>query len=332
MKVLVTGGAGYIGSHTLVSLAEYAPNTDIVVYDNLATSYREAVLYGTLIEADLADTAALQKVFNNHKFDAVIHFAASCSVDESIRRPWFYYLNNTCNTLRLLEQCRQHEVPYFIFSSTAAVYGIAGGSRIDEDHSTVPINAYGQSKLMSEQMLKDIAESCGMKYVTFRYYNVAGADVQARIGMNKPHPPEHLISAACRAAAGLEDGVTIFGTDYNTPDGTCVRDYVHVTDLADAHVAALHYLKFGGDSQLLNYGYGKGFSVREILRLVQEVTEVNFPITEGPARVGDPPVLVADNTKLKNVLNCNFRFDDVATVIKSAWTWELKLKKSRRAC
>jgi len=319
MKVLVTGGAGYIGSHVLRQLRE--AGHDAVVFDNLSTGHRWAVLGAPLVEGDLADGDALDALFQAHAFDAVLHFAAHIVVPESVAEPLKYYANNTRNTLNLLERVQRAGVPRFVFSSTAAVYGMPEQSTVDEDTPLAPINPYGASKMMSERMLTDFSAAGGPRHVILRYFNVAGADPQARIGQATPDAT-HLIKVACQTALGQRQKLQIFGTDYPTPDGTCIRDYIHVEDLARAHVDALDHLSDGGDSRILNCGYGRGYSVREVIEAVREVSGVDFAVEEAPRRAGDPPALVADNRRIRAVLGWEPRFADLRTIVADAWRWE----------
>ncbi len=321
MKVLVTGGAGYIGSHVVRQLGE--AGHEVVVYDNLSTGHRWALLAGTLVEGDLADGERLDALFAEHRFDAVLHFAAFIVVPESVAEPLKYYGNNTRNTLGLLERVQRFGVPHFVFSSTAAVYGMPEQTVIDETTPLAPINPYGASKMMSERMLMDLGAAGGPSYVALRYFNVAGADPEARIGQATPDAT-HLIKVACQAALGQRERLQIFGTDYETPDGTCIRDYIHVDDLARAHLDALDYLAAGGESQVLNCGYGRGYSVREVAESVRRVSGVDFRVDEAPRRAGDPPALVADNARIKKVLGWQPKFDDLETIVTDAWRWERK--------
>lgn len=325
MKVLVTGGAGYIGSHVVRLLGENG--YDVVTYDNLSTGHPWAVLYGKLVEGDLGKREQLEALFKAHRFDAVLHFAARIIVSESVQEPLGYYGNNTRNTLNLLEQVQRHRVPHFVFSSTAAVYGMPGKRLIDEDTALNPINPYGASKLMSERFLSDLYTADNHpSFVSLRYFNVAGADPKARIGQATPMAT-HLIKVACQAALGERDCLQIYGTDYPTPDGTCIRDYLHVEDLAQAHLDALNYLTSGGESTFLNCGYGHGYSVREVVDMVHQVTGKNFPVVEAARRPGDPPILVADNTQVQKVLNWSPRYDDLERIVTDAWRWEQKLDR-----
>ena len=321
MKVLVTGGAGYIGSHVVLMLAEAGHQT--TVCDDLSSGVREAVLAGTLEIADVGDDD-VERIFTHHSFDAVMHFAASVSVPESVRDPYGYYKNNAVATLRLLDCCRRHGIRHFVFSSTAAVYGMPSSLPVREDAAAQPINPYGASKLACEMMVADVSRAAGFNSVSLRYFNVAGADRQARIGQYSTEA-KHLITVACRAAAGLLPKVELFGGDYDTADGTCVRDYIHVLDIADAHLRALDYLAHGGESQILNCGYGHGYSVAEVLGAVKTVTGADFPVTPSPRRAGDPAALIADNGRIRRVLGWTPRHDDLEAIIASAWRWQQKL-------
>ena len=322
-KVLVTGGCGYIGSHVVRQLSE--AGNDVVVYDNLSTGFASALVHGERLEqGDLADTERLAELFREHRFRKVLHFAAAIIAPESVSLPLKYYTNNTRNTLNLLSACVSHGVEEFIFSSTAAVYGFPEGGIAAEGSPTVPINPYGTSKLMSEWMLRDTAAAHGLRYVALRYFNVAGADPEARMGQRTPEAT-HLIKVACQAALGMRETITVFGTDYPTPDGTGIRDYIHVEDLASAHLAALRYLDGGGASTTLNVGYGKGASVREVLAVVEEVSGGRLPVEEGPRRPGDPAMLVARADLIRTVLGWEPRYDHLPTIVADAWRWERKL-------
>ncbi len=327
-KVLVVGGAGYIGSHTVKALIE--TGRDVLVFDNLSTGHRWAVGDAELIVGDLADADRLEQLFTEHRFDAVLHFAAHIWVGESTANPIKYYRNNVAASLNLFERVARHEVPHLVFSSTAAVYGEPDVSLLDETLPSAPINPYGASKMMAERMLADMAVVSGASYAVLRYFNVAGADPNGRIGEATPDN-SHLVKVACETAFGLRPGMQINGTDYPTPDGTCIRDYIHVEDLAWAHVKALDYLEAGGKSTVLNCGYGHGQSVRQVLNMVKDVSGSDFLVKEGPRRPGDPPMLVADNTKIKRALCWEPRHDDLRYIIETAWNWE-QIWQERRAC
>ena len=322
-KVLVTGGCGYIGSHVVRQLSE--AGYQVVVYDNLSTGFSEALLHGEeLIQADLADQEALDAAFQRHGFTKVLHFAAAIVAPESVTLPIKYYGNNTRNTLALLETCAHFGVKRFIFSSTAAVYGYPEGGVASEETLTAPINPYGSSKLMSEWMLRDIGAAHGLEYVALRYFNVAGADPLARTGQRTPEAT-HLIKIACQTALGQRQRTSIYGTDYPTPDGTGIRDYIHVEDLASAHLAALGYLQQGGASTVMNVGYGQGSSVRDVLAMVKQVSGVNFEVVEADRRPGDPACLVARAERIRQLTDWQPRYNDLKTIVEDAWRWEAKL-------
>jgi UDP-glucose 4-epimerase len=321
-KILITGGAGYIGSHVVKALGERGH--ELLVYDNLSTGNRNAVLYGAFVLGDLADAALLRKTIKEFKPDAVVHFAASIVVPESVRNPLKYYRNNTANALNLIEACVAGGVPGLLFSSTAAVYGIPETGQVDEQSALRPINPYGSSKLMVEQILRDTAAAHeAFRYVALRYFNVAGADGQGRIGQAYKEST-HLITRALKTAKGEFPVLEIFGTDYPTPDGTCIRDYIHVDDLAEAHVAALDHLSRSGGSEIFNCGYGHGYSVREVIGAAKKVTGVDFPVVESGRRDGDPPALVAGSDKIRALLGWTPRHDDLEYIIRTAWDWEKK--------
>lgn len=326
MKVLVTGGAGYIGSHVLRQLRE--AGHDAVVFDNLSTGHRWATLGAPLVKGDLADGEALDALFSAHTFDAVLHFAAFIVVSESVANPLKYYANNTRNTLNLIERVQRFGVKHMVFSSTAAVYGIAENPLVDEHAPLAPINPYGASKMMSERMLSDLAAVTDLTHVTLRYFNVAGADPGGRLGQASANAT-HLIKMACQAAQGKRDSLQVFGSDYDTEDGTCVRDYIHVEDLARAHLDALDFLEHGGDSQTLNCGYGRGYTVREVAAAVQQVSGVNFPVVDVPRRAGDPPALVADSRRLRELLGWTPRYDDLQRIVADAWRWECQMEADK---
>ena len=323
-KLLVTGGAGYIGSHVVKALVEQGE--DVVVFDNLSTGFAWSVIDSDLVIGDLADQAALSDLFDRHHFEAVLHFAANIWVGESVRNPAKYYRNNVANALSLFETAADHGVSHLIFSSTAAVYGEPGVPLLDESLPNVPINPYGASKAMAERLLTDIAGASQMTFAILRYFNVAGADPEARIGEATP-ANNHLVKIALETALGHRNSMTINGTDYPTEDGTCIRDYIHVEDLAAAHVAALKHLRDGNPSTVCNCGYGHGHSVREVIDMAKAVTGVDFEVREGPRRPGDPPELVADNSQIRALLNWQPRYDDLRVIVETAWRWEQKLSQ-----
>lgn len=322
MRILVTGGAGYIGSHVVKALGQR--KHEILVYDNLSTGHEWAVLYGRLVKGDLSDKFFLDKVIKEFKPDAIMHFAAFIQVEESVREPLKYYRNNTVNTLNLLEAMKENGVKNFIFSSTAAVYGIPEKIPVNEDAPLNPINPYGSSKVAVERILGDLSQTSDFNYVSLRYFNVAGADPEGRIGQVYKEAT-HLITRALKTAKGVVDKLQIFGTDYPTPDGTCIRDYIHVDDLALAHLITLDYLLSTGKSRVLNCGYGYGYSVKEVVETVKKITCVNFGTEEISRRPGDPPVLVADSSRLKSELNWSPIHADLEYIIMTAWEWEKRL-------
>jgi UDP-glucose 4-epimerase len=321
-RILVTGGAGYIGSHVVKQLGD--AGHAVTVLDNLSTGRREAVLSGELVVGDLGDSALLDTVLSQGQFDAVMHFAGSIVVPESVTDPLKYYANNTANTLQLLGACVRHGVNRFIFSSTAAVYGIADKALVSEDEPLVPINPYGASKMMSERMIADAAAAHPLKYVILRYFNVAGAEAGGRLGQSGG-VATHLIRVACQTALGLRPEMTIFGNDYPTPDGTCIRDYVHVEDLARAHLEALGYLRRGSDSVVGNFGYGRGHSVREVIEAVKQASGVDFAVRLGERRAGDPARLVAANARIKAAFGWQPRGTSLDEITRSALAWEKRL-------
>ena len=326
-SILVTGGAGYIGSHTVRQLGEAGEK--VVTLDNLSKGFRENVLYGDFIEGDTADKALVDRILREHDVDTVIHFAAHTIVPESVAEPLMYYRNNTCATRNLLECCRDAGVKHFVFSSTAAVYGIPSDQQCWEDTPTQPINPYGMSKLMTEHMLRDLGAASDLRFVILRYFNVAGSDPEGRIGQSTPGATL-LMKVAAEHAVGKRDALYIFGTDYPTPDGTGVRDYIHVEDLADAHLKALDYLRAGGQSEVLNCGYGHGYSVREVLETVQRVNGAPLNIIEEPRRAGDPPALIAGAQRVRDVLGWEPRYDNLEEIARSSLNWERKLLERGR--
>jgi len=323
-SILVTGGAGYIGSHVVRQLGERGES--IVTLDNLSSGFREAVLYGDFIEGDTGDIDCVNHILEKYNVEAVLHFAAHTIVPESVSSPLKYYGNNTCCSRTLLESCSSHNVKHFIFSSTAAVYGIPDHTPVSEESPLDPINPYGTSKLMTEMMLKDLTLASDMTHVILRYFNVAGCDPDCRIGQST-EKATLLTKVACEAATGKRDKVFIFGTDYPTHDGTGVRDYIHVEDLADAHLKALDYLRNGGEPVTLNCGYGHGYSVREVLNMVEKVDGKPLNIIEDVRRAGDPPELVAAATKVRDVLGWAPSYDDLETIVKTSLAWEYKLRE-----
>jgi UDP-glucose 4-epimerase len=320
--LLITGGAGYIGSHVLLQLRSRGER--VVVVDNLSRGFRQAVLDAPLVVADVGDRQAMLEVLRTHGVQTVLHFAAHTIVPESVREPLKYYGNNTCATRTLLECCIATGVRHFVFSSTAAVYGTPAQGYADEATPTAPINPYGTSKLMSEWMLRDAAAASALRYVALRYFNVAGSDPAGRIGQST-RAATLLIKVACEAAVGKRDGVSIFGTDYQTPDGTGIRDYIHVEDLARAHLDALEYLRRDGPSVVLNCGYGHGYSVREVLASVERVAGRRLAVREEPRRAGDPTVLVARAEQIRRTLGWQPALDDLDTIVRSSLAWEERL-------
>ena len=321
-KILVTGGAGYIGSHVVRQLGAAAES--VITLDNLSTGFEAAVTSGELVIGDTGDAELLEKIFAEHDIDTVMHFAAHTIVPESVADPLKYYRNNTASSRTLLEAATNNGVKHIVFSSTAAVYGIPEGGKASEDSTTKPINPYGTSKLMTEWMLRDLAAAGGPKYVALRYFNVAGCEPTGTIGQSTPKATL-LVKVACEAATGRRPGVSIFGTDYPTPDGTGLRDYIHVEDLASAHLAALTYLRNGGESRVLNCGYGHGYSVREVLAAVEKANGAPLNISEQPRRAGDPPELIAVAKRVREVLGWSPQFDDLDTIVKTSLEWERKI-------
>ncbi len=320
--VLVTGGAGYIGSHVVNQLGK--ANENIVVLDNLSTGFKKAVLYGELVVGDTSDKDLVNKILIDYNVDTVMHFAAHTIVPESVENPLKYYWNNTCSSRNLLECCEQQNVKHFIFSSTAAVYGMPSKGAASEETPLNPINPYGTSKLMTEWMLRDLSFASKLRHVILRYFNVAGCDPEGKIGQST-EGATLLIKVACEAAVGKRSHVSIFGTDYPTPDGSGVRDYIHVEDLADAHIKALDYLRNNGQSTILNCGYGHGYSVREVLETVQRINDAKFEVREEPKRAGDPPELIAIADKIQDSLGWKPKYDDLDVIVKTALNWEKKI-------
>lgn len=317
--ILVAGGAGYIGSHTVKYLLKN--NYKVVVLDNLVYGHREAVLTPNFEQVDLENKEALDKVFKKYRIDAVIHFAAYTYVGESVTSPKKYYRNNVVNTINLLDAMVENNVKNIVFSSTCATYGNPQYTPIDEKHPQSPINPYGKTKLMMEQIMADYETAYGLKYVALRYFNAAGCDAQGELG--ESHDPEtHLIPLVLKAIKGEIPKISVFGTDYDTPDGTCIRDYIHVEDLADAHMLAVETLFKENTSQCINLGTGIGTSVKEIIKAAEEVTEQKVPLEYGNRRVGDPAKLYAANKKAKDVLGWNPKYTDIKDIIKTAWIWE----------
>ena len=321
-RILVTGGAGYIGSHVVRQLGER--DEAVVTLDNLTTGFERAVTHGELVVGDTGDASLLDAIFEANDIETVMHFAAATVVPESVENPLKYYRNNTCNSLTLLNRAAAHGVRHVVFSSTAAVYGIPAGGVAGEDTPTQPINPYGSSKLMTEWMLRDLSAAGGPAHVALRYFNVAGSDPEGRIGQSTPRATL-LTKVACEAATGKRDGVSIFGTDYDTPDGTGVRDYIHVEDLARAHLDALDYLRGGGASTTLNCGYGHGYSVRELIAAVEKANGAPLTVREAPRRAGDPPVLVARAERIHEVLGWTPAFDSLEAIVTSSLHWERRI-------
>lgn len=322
MSILITGGAGYVGSHVLKQLGAVT-DCPITIVDNLSTGHKEAVLYGDFINLDLADIQRLEEVIKNGNFDTVIHFAASIIMHESVKNPLKYYLNNTVNTINLINLCIKYKVKNFVYSSTAAVYGEISQNPVKEDDPLNPINPYGLSKLMSEKVLIDAGKAyTDFKYVILRYFNVAGADIGNRIGQSIPDATS-LIKVAAETAAGKREKVYIFGDDYNTPDKTAIRDYIHVEDLADAHIKALGYLK-DNPSEIFNCGYGSGYSVKEVLNTMRKISGIDFKSEIVHKREGDPAFVIADSTKIKNEMAWIPKYNNIEIICKTAYAWEIK--------
>jgi UDP-glucose 4-epimerase len=321
--ILVTGGAGYIGSHAVLALR--ARGERVVVLDNLYSGFRQALFDTPLVVGSVGDRELVTQTLREHKVDTVMHFAAHTIVPESVREPLKYYGNNTCATRSLLQSCGEAGVRNFVFSSTAAVYGIPNGDYADEATPTLPINPYGTSKLMSEWMLRDLSLASPLRYVSLRYFNVAGSDTSGRIGQ-ATRGATLLVKVACEVVVGKRPHLSVFGTDYPTPDGTGVRDYIHVEDLANAHVDALAYLRDGGSSVVLNCGYGHGYSVRDVIKSVERIAAHSITVKDEGRREGDPPILVARADKVRSTLGWQPRLDDLDLIVKTSLDWERKLQ------
>jgi UDP-glucose 4-epimerase len=329
MAILVSGGAGYIGSHMVLELLDRGEN--VVVLDNLSTGFWWAVPpEATLVKGDIGDQELVERVIAEHGISEIAHFAARIVVPESVSDPLGYYLNNTVKTRALLESAVRGGVRRVIFSSTAAVYGEPAVSPVPEEIELSPINPYGRSKLMSEWMLGDVARAHGLGFVVLRYFNVAGADPKGRSGQSSPNAT-HLIKVAGQAALGQRAALEVFGTDYPTPDGTCIRDYIHVTDLARAHLSALDHLRIGGANLTLNCGYGRGYSVSEVVRVVKQVSGVDFPVKLSGRRAGDPASLVAKADRIRSELGWRPEHDDLEQIVRQALDWEDKLRTRNAA-
>ncbi len=324
-NILVTGGAGYIGSHVVRDLGQKGLNP--IVYDNLSTGNRESVLYGEFILGDLKDTDLLEETIRKYHIKSVIHFAASIVVEESVSQPLKYYENNSVNTFKLVQTCIKTNIENFVFSSTAAVYGIPEKIPVPETAVMNPINPYGKSKVVTEMLLKDVSSAYpGFNYIALRYFNVAGADREVRIGQNYKKPT-HLMTLALRTALGDYPELRIFGTDYDTRDGTAIRDYIHIDDLSNAHLLALDYLKREKKSRVFNCGYGSGSTVSEVVKAAKEVTGIDFAAIPCDRRAGDPPALVADSRLIQAELGWIPQHNDLHYILKTAWEWEKKLKE-----
>jgi len=319
MNVLVTGGAGYIGSHMVQMLLE--DGNTITTFDNLSTGFRESVTGGEFIEGDLSDRNKLDQLFSTHSFDSVIHFAAYSQVAESTLHPSRYYQNNICNTLNLLDVMVKYDVEHIIFSSTAALFGNPQYTPIDEQHPCRPINPYGHSKLIIEQALENYRQSYGIEYISLRYFNAAGASLDSTIG-ERHNPETHLIPIVLQVASGKREHIKIFGTDYNTHDGTCIRDYIHVLDLCRAHLLALKHLKNGNPSDTFNLGNSQGYSVKEIIETARQVTQQPIKTIFAPRRPGDPDQLIADSKKINSKMGWSPVHSQIEAIIQHAWQWE----------
>lgn len=321
LEILVTGGAGYIGSHMVAALSD--AGFRVATLDNLCSGHRDAVIAGDFIQADLSNRRLLDKIFSQRSFTAVMHFAAHIEVGESVTNPSKYYRNNFSSAQNLLDTMLDHGIDMFIFSSTAALFGEPKYIPIDEHHDEYPMNPYGRSKWMVEQLLEDYDKAYGLKSIALRYFNAAGADPQARLG--ERHEPEtHLIPLVLQAASGRREHINLFGTDYDTPDGTCIRDYIHVHDLCRAHLLALHCLIEGKSSKRYNLGNGQGYSVNEVIETAEKVTNKHISVKETERRSGDPARLVADSKLAKTELGWKPQYTDLDTIVAHAWQWEKK--------
>lgn len=341
--ILVTGGCGYIGSHTILEFLENT-QSNIIVVDNLSTGFLENFSYLknifkdriTFLEINLNEIKKLEEIFKNQKIECILHFAASLIVEESTKEPLLYYKNNVINTINLIQLCVSHNVKNFIFSSTAAVYGEPKGNfeKIDENFLPCPINPYGSSKLMSEKVLEDTSKVYDFNYIALRYFNVAGASMKNQLMINKSglgqrsKKATHLIKIALECATGKRKKMGIFGDDYDTKDGTCIRDYIHIDDLASAHLSAYNYLLKNKKSNIFNVGYSKGYSVAEVIQMVKTITKQNFVVENQPRRLGDPAKLIADNKKFLELTDWTPKYNNLETIIQSAYDWEIYLKSS----
>lgn len=329
MTVLITGAAGYIGSHAVLAFRE--AGYQVVAVDLLTTGRRDAIPADVpFFEANAGDIERMKGIVRAHDVKCVVHFAASIVIPESVDEPLEYYLNNTAVSRNLIQTCVDNDVGHFIYSSTSAVYGTPETLPVSEAAPTAPINPYGRSKLMTEWILQDCVAATDLTCVVLRYFNVAGADPRGRTGQSTSKAT-HLIKVACEAAVGIRDGIEIFGEDYDTPDGTCIRDYIHVSDLVDAHVQGLRHLEAGGDSQVLNCGYGHGYSVKEVLATLQKVSGRTLNVRLGGRRPGDAPALVADASRIREILGWHPSRDDLSVIVESAFRWERFLVERRRA-
>jgi UDP-glucose 4-epimerase len=329
MSVLVTGGAGYIGSHMVLELLDSGES--VIVLDNLSTGFRWAVpANATLVVGDVGDQELMRSIVRKHGVESILHFAGSIVVPESVADPLGYYHNNTVKSRALMEVAVEMGIKHFIFSSTAAVYGMPKENPVGEDAPLNPMSPYGSSKMMTEMMLADTARAHDFRYVALRYFNVAGADPKGRSGQSTPNAT-HLIKVACEAALGKRPYLEVFGTDYDTPDGTCIRDYIQVTDLVRAHLAALRHLRDGGDSDVFNCGYSKGFSVLEVIESVKRVSGADFEVRLGPRRPGDPAAIVAASDKIRVRLGWRPVYDNLDTITRQALAWETHLKQFKHA-